>query len=78
MKKKGKEVLNEMEGRKTDLLGKWEEKSREFIDTFLMMFGREGRLTQYLTEKKDSVLQAISPPSSPKISTDNSSDETNR
>lgn len=61
-----------MEGKKTDLLVKWEEKSRDFIDTFLMMFGRDGRLTQYLAEKKDSVIKAISPPSSPRMSPDNS------
>ena len=64
-----------MEGKKSDLLGKWEEKSREFIDTFLMMFGRDGRLTQYLVEKKESVIKAISPPSSPKMSPHNSSDD---
>jgi len=65
LKKKGAEVLSEMEERKTDLLSKWEEKSRDFIDTFLVMFGRDGRLTQYLQEKRDIVVKAISPPGSP-------------
>ncbi|XP_076048092.1 choline-phosphate cytidylyltransferase A-like isoform X4 [Oratosquilla oratoria] len=68
LKKKGKEMFEEFEGRKEDLISKWEEKSREFIDTFLMLFGREGRVTQYLAEKKDSVMMALSPPSSPKAS----------
>lgn len=72
LKKKGKDIFAEMEGKKSDLLGKWEEKSREFIDTFLMMFGRDGRLTQYLAEKKDSVLHAISPPVSPALSPNHS------
>nr|XP_053630344.1 choline-phosphate cytidylyltransferase B-like [Cherax quadricarinatus] len=66
LKKKGKEMIEDIEGKRTDLISKWEEKSREFIDTFLMLFGRDGRLTQYLTEKKDSVMSALSPPSSPK------------
>ncbi|XP_042203144.1 choline-phosphate cytidylyltransferase B-like isoform X4 [Homarus americanus] len=66
LKKKGKEMIEDIEGKRTDLISKWEEKSREFIDTFLMLFGRDGRLTQYLSEKKDSVMSALSPPSSPK------------
>ncbi|XP_068220503.1 choline-phosphate cytidylyltransferase A-like isoform X3 [Palaemon carinicauda] len=74
LKKKGKEMIEDMEGKRTDLIAKWEEKSREFIDTFLMLFGRDGRLTQYLTEKKDSVLSALSPPSSPKALSQSSED----
>jgi len=70
LKKRGQEVLSEMEERRTDLLSKWEEKSRDFIDTFLVMFGREGRLTQYLQEKRDIVVKAISPPGSPTVSSD--------
>ena len=66
LKKKGKEMIGDIDNVKSDLIQKWEEKSREFIDTFLMLFGRDGRVTQYLAEKKDSVMQAISPPSSPK------------
>lgn len=27
-----------------DMISKWEEKSRDFIDAFLLLFGREGRL----------------------------------
>ncbi|XP_047486772.1 choline-phosphate cytidylyltransferase B-like isoform X3 [Penaeus chinensis] len=74
LKKKGKEMFEDIEGKKTDLISKWEEKSREFIDTFLMLFGRDGRLTQYLTEKKDSVMSALSPPSSPKAISQSSED----
>ena len=59
-------MIGDIDSVKTDLITKWEEKSREFIDTFLMLFGRDGRVTQYLAEKKDSVMMAISPPSSPK------------
>lgn len=35
-------MIGEIEGKKSDLISKWEEKSREFIDTFLMLFGRDG------------------------------------
>ncbi|KAK8405851.1 hypothetical protein O3P69_001970 [Scylla paramamosain] len=74
LKKKGKEMFEDIEGKRTDLIMKWEEKSREFIDAFLMLFGRDGRLTQYLTEKKDSVMMALSPPSSPKAGSQSSED----
>ena len=30
--------------KRMDIISKWEEKSRDFIDTFLLLFGREGRL----------------------------------
>lgn len=28
------------------MISKWEEKSRDFIDAFLLLFGREGRLVR--------------------------------
>lgn len=67
-------MMEDIEGKRTDLIQKWEEKSREFIDAFLMLFGRDGRLTQYLSEKKDSVMMALSPPSSPKPGSQSSED----
>jgi choline-phosphate cytidylyltransferase len=72
LKKKGKDFIYAELERRSEVLSKWEEKSRDFIDAFLMMFGREGRLTQYLVEKKDSVMHAISPPTSPRVSPDHS------
>lgn len=30
--------------KRSDIFNKWEEKSRDFIETFLLLFGREGRL----------------------------------
>ncbi|KAK4291126.1 hypothetical protein Pmani_036023 [Petrolisthes manimaculis] len=77
LKKKGKEMMEDIEGKRTDLIQKWEEKSRDFIDAFLMLFGRDGRLTQYLSEKKDSVMMALSPPSSPKLGSHSSSEDCN-
>ena len=30
--------------KRTDIITKWEEKSRDFIDAFLLLFGRDGPL----------------------------------
>lgn len=68
LKKRSKDIIGDIDHRRTDLIQKWEEKSREFIDTFLMMFGRDGRITHYLTEKTETVIKALSPPGSPKAS----------
>lgn len=34
--------------KRMDMISKWEEKSRDFIDAFLLLFGREGRLVYIL------------------------------
>ncbi|KAL5292169.1 PCYT1A family protein [Megaselia abdita] len=60
-KEKGRRAFSEV---KDDIITKWEEKSREFIDAFLLMFGRE-RLNNFLKESKEKVIQALSPPGSP-------------
>ena len=65
LKKKGKEMIGGIDDVKSDIIKKWEEKSREFIDSFIMLFGPDGRVRQYLTGKK--VMQAISPPTLPKL-----------
>jgi len=44
LKDKGKRVMENIGERRDDMIQKWEEKSRDFIDTFLLLFGREGRL----------------------------------
>ena len=44
LKDKGKKVMENIGEKKLDLITKWENKSREYIDTFLLLFGREGRL----------------------------------
>jgi choline-phosphate cytidylyltransferase len=36
--------------KRVDMIQKWEEKSRDFIETFLLLFGREGRLVSSLHE----------------------------
>lgn len=61
LKDKGRRVIDSIEGR---LISKWEDKSREFIENFLLLFGRE-RLTNIWNESKGKILNALSPPSSP-------------
>lgn len=36
--------MENIEEKRMDMISKWEEKSRDFIDAFLLLFGREGRL----------------------------------
>ncbi|XP_022908641.1 choline-phosphate cytidylyltransferase B-like isoform X2 [Onthophagus taurus] len=64
LKDKSKKVMNSLGERKVDLITKWEDKSREFIENFLLLFGRE-RLTNIWNESKGRILNALSPPSSP-------------
>ncbi|XP_028138144.2 choline-phosphate cytidylyltransferase A isoform X1 [Diabrotica virgifera virgifera] len=64
LKDKGKRVLDTIGERKGDIIAKWEEKSREFIENFLLLFGRE-RLTNIWNESKGKILSALSPPVSP-------------
>lgn len=51
-------------GCKDDMIAKWEEKSRDFIENFLLLFGRE-RLSTIWNESKGRIMSALSPPSSP-------------
>ncbi|XP_016934091.2 choline-phosphate cytidylyltransferase A [Drosophila suzukii] len=61
LKTRGKRELTKV---KVDIITKWEEKSREFIDAFLLLFGRE-RLNNLWNESKGRIIQALSPPGSP-------------
>ncbi|KAH8297723.1 hypothetical protein KR054_006956 [Drosophila jambulina] len=61
LKSRGKRELSKV---KVDIITKWEEKSREFIDTFLLLFGRDN-LNHLWNESKGKLLQALSPPGSP-------------
>nr|CAD7446116.1 unnamed protein product [Timema bartmani] len=47
LKDKGKRVMENIGEKKVDMIQKWEEKSRDFIDAFLLLFGREGRLNKF-------------------------------
>jgi len=39
-------MFESIDERRSDMIQKWEEKSRDFIDAFLLLFGREGRLVR--------------------------------
>jgi choline-phosphate cytidylyltransferase len=41
-------MFESIDERRSDMIQKWEEKSRDFIDAFLLLFGREGRLVSYI------------------------------
>ncbi|XP_060518986.1 choline-phosphate cytidylyltransferase B-like isoform X1 [Cylas formicarius] len=64
LKDKGRKVMDSIGERKHDMITKWEEKSREFIENFLLLFGKE-RLSNIWNESKDKILNALSPPGSP-------------
>ncbi|XP_067136051.1 choline-phosphate cytidylyltransferase A-like isoform X2 [Centruroides vittatus] len=53
-------------GKRHELIQKWEEKSRDFINSFLELFGREGRLNNLL--RGGFIRQTLSPPRSPSSS----------
>lgn len=55
MKHKGKKVIDDVKG---DFIQKWEEKSNDFIRTFLMLFGRDN-LSQIWEESKGKIKGAL-------------------
>ncbi|KAG7304295.1 hypothetical protein JYU34_011236 [Plutella xylostella] len=65
LKEKGKKVMENIGEKRVDILTKWEEKSREFIDAFLLLFGPDGRLSSIWNESKGRLMQALSQPPSP-------------
>lgn len=48
LKDRSKRVMENVEEKRMDIIRKWEEKSRDFIDAFLLLFGRDGRLVSVL------------------------------
>lgn len=44
-----------------ELINRWEERSRDFILSFLELFGREGRINQWIVEGSMKMVRAISP-----------------
>jgi choline-phosphate cytidylyltransferase len=57
LKNKGKKVIENIGEKRQDLIQKWEDKSKEFIGNFLLLFGREGRIVIYrfsLNEKESA------------------------
>ncbi|XP_075235464.1 choline-phosphate cytidylyltransferase A-like isoform X2 [Lycorma delicatula] len=77
LKDKSKRVMENIGEKKVDMIQKWEEKSRDFIDAFLLLFGRDGRLSHIWSEGKGKLMQAFSPPSSPSRDRDSSPSSSN-
>ncbi|KAJ2943885.1 hypothetical protein O0L34_g8209 [Tuta absoluta] len=65
LKDKGKKVMTNIGEKRVDILTKWEEKSRELIDAFLLLFGPDGRISNIWNESKGRLMQALSQPPSP-------------
>uniref|UniRef100_U5ERQ0 choline-phosphate cytidylyltransferase n=1 Tax=Corethrella appendiculata TaxID=1370023 RepID=U5ERQ0_9DIPT len=59
------ELKDKVKKGKGDIISKWEEKSNDFIKTFLLLFGKDSRLSSIWAESKGKIMQALSPPSSP-------------
>lgn len=59
------EKYNNIKDKGKEFMDKWEEKSKEFIGNFLEMFGRDGRIGNWVAENTVRIKNAISPPSSP-------------
>lgn len=57
LKDKSKRVIENIGEKKGDMIQKWEEKSRDLIDAFLLLFGRDGRLVRIIKFPCRSYLQ---------------------
>lgn len=71
LKDKGKNVIGTIGERTDDMISKWEEKSKDFIESFLRRFGKE-KLTHIWNESKNRIMNALSPPASPSHSSNSS------
>ncbi|XP_050433276.1 choline-phosphate cytidylyltransferase A-like isoform X2 [Adelges cooleyi] len=65
LKDRSKRVMGTIGEKRVDMLQRWEEKSRDFIVSFLLLFGRDGPISHFWNDSKGKLLQAFSPPSSP-------------
>lgn len=59
------ELKDKVKKGKGDIISKWEEKSTDFIRTFLLMFGKDSRISNFLSDSKQKLRSALSPPGSP-------------
>lgn len=60
VKEKGKKLVDQVADQSAELIHKWEANSREFIGTFLQLFGPDG-FKELLDGTKQRMLRAISP-----------------
>lgn len=59
------ELKDKVKKGKGDIISKWEEKSTDFIRTFLLMFGKDSRISNFWSDSKKKLTSALSPPGSP-------------
>lgn len=57
LKDKGRNLIDSLGERKDDIIAKWEDKSREFVDSFLLYFFRKP--LKMLNNSKEKILHAI-------------------
>jgi len=60
VKAKGKQLVDQVADQSAELIHKWESNSREFIGTFLQLFGPDG-FSQFIDGTKQRIVKAISP-----------------
>ena len=53
LKKKGNDFVENLGEKKHEIITKWEEKSREFIHSFLELFGQDGTLVSVLKQVRN-------------------------
>ena len=59
------EIKDKVKSQKRDIITKWEEKSADIIRTFLLMFGKDSRISHFWNDSKNMIKSALSPPGSP-------------
>jgi len=74
VKAKGKQLVDQVADQSAELIHKWENNSREFIGTFLQLFGPDS-FSQFLDGTKQRIVRAISPAPSDDESEEGESDE---
>lgn len=74
LKDRSKRVMGTIGEKRVDMLQRWEERSRDFIVSFLLLFGRDGPISHFWKDSKGKLLQAFSPPGSPTPSGRNTPD----
>ncbi|XP_050538644.1 putative choline-phosphate cytidylyltransferase [Daktulosphaira vitifoliae] len=64
IKLKGKidEIKIAVNEKKEDMLHMWEDVSKEFMEQFIHLFGRDGQVTNYFNDRKGKILRSIPSP----------------
>lgn len=71
---KSRQVIDSIGEKTDDLMNKWEEKSKEFVENFMMLF-EPVKLKTIWSESKEKLRKAFTPPSSPTPSSSSSSND---